>query len=72
MWGCKVHWFRLPHDLRNRIWATYRPGQEITKTPSVAYLDAAKAVQKWIGEQESAADKKAAADLARTKTRSTP
>lgn len=51
MWGCKAHWFRLPKNLRDRIWATYRPGQEITKTPSAAYLDAAKAVQKWIAEQ---------------------
>jgi hypothetical protein len=48
MWGCKRHWFTLPKPLRDRIWATYRPGQEITKTPSLAYLDAADAVQAWI------------------------
>jgi len=51
MWGCKIHWFRLPVRLRKRIWATYRPGQEITKTPSRKYIDAAKAVQQWIAEQ---------------------
>ena len=48
MWGCKVHWFRLPLRLRQKIWATYRPGQEITKTPSVAYITVAKEVQEWI------------------------
>ena len=40
---------RLPKRLRNRIWATYVPGQEITKTPSEAYLKAADDVQEWIG-----------------------
>lgn len=48
MWGCKQHWFALPKYLRDRIWATYVPGQEITKTPSQAYFDAAVEVQKWI------------------------
>ncbi len=54
MWGCKGHWFKLPTSLRNRIWATYKPGQEITKTPSPAYIEAAKAVQAWIAEQNKA------------------
>lgn len=48
MWGCKVHWKALPKRLRDRIWATYRPGQEITKTPSLEYLQAARDVQDWI------------------------
>lgn len=51
MWGCRAHWFALPKPLRDRIWATYVPGQEITKTPSDAYLDAAHAVQAWIKAQ---------------------
>ena len=51
MWGCKLHWFALPKHLRDRIWATYRPGQEITKTPSPAYLEAAREVQAWIKER---------------------
>ena len=50
LWGCKQHWYALPKHLRDRIWATYRPGQEITKTPSDAYLEAAREVQKWIKE----------------------
>lgn len=50
MWGCKKHWFMLPKYLRDRIWATYRPGQEVNLTPSVQYLEAAEQVQKWINE----------------------
>ena len=48
MWGCRAHWFRLPKRLRDKIWATYVPGQEITKTPSQEYFDAAVEVQEWI------------------------
>lgn len=46
MWGSK-HWFRLPPILRNLIWRTYVPGQEITKTPSLAYIAAAVKVQEF-------------------------
>lgn len=48
MWGCKAHWFKLPKYLRDKIWKTYRPGQEITMTPSREYLQAAEEVQQWI------------------------
>ena len=48
MWGCKEHWFKLPKSLRDRIWETYKPGQEINLSPSSAYLEAARAVQEWI------------------------
>lgn len=48
MWGCKAHWFTLPKLLRDRIWQTYRPGQEIDMRPSNAYLEVAKEVQRWI------------------------
>lgn len=34
--------------LRAKIWATYKPGQEISKTPSAEYLAVAKQVQEWI------------------------
>ena len=50
MWGCRTHWFTLPKYLRDRIWLTYKRGQEITKTPSAAYIEAAKDVQRWIAE----------------------
>jgi len=48
MWGCKFHWLKLPKEIRNLIWETYIPGQEITKTPSVEYLQAARIAQDWI------------------------
>lgn len=49
-WGCRKHWYMLPKELQRRIWATYRPGQEISKTPSREYVEAARAVQDWIAE----------------------
>lgn len=48
LWGCREHWFKLPKDLRDEIWRTYRPGQEISKTPSREYIAAARAVREWI------------------------
>lgn len=52
MWGCKKHWFALPKYLRDRIWATYRPGQEKDLDVSREYLDVADEVQKWIAAHE--------------------
>lgn len=51
-WGCRAHWFALPSHLRSRIWDAYRPGQEIDKRPSEAYLAAAREVQEWIATRE--------------------
>jgi hypothetical protein len=51
MWGCKQHWLKLPLHLRNKIWASYRPGQEIEKRISGSYYDAATEVQSWIRTQ---------------------
>jgi transcriptional regulator with XRE-family HTH domain len=51
MWGCKVHWFKLPKALRDRIWRTYAPGQEVDMTPSDEYLQVADDVQRWITER---------------------
>jgi len=48
MWGCTRHWFRLPKNLRDRIWAAYRPGQERDLSPSDSYMDVAREVQLWI------------------------
>jgi hypothetical protein len=48
MWGCSKHWFTLPVELRNRVWAAYFPGQEIDMTPSETYLEVADEVQRWI------------------------
>ena len=54
MWGCKGHWFKLPASLRARVWATYKPGQEVNCTPSAAYIEVARQVQAWIAEQNKA------------------
>jgi hypothetical protein len=48
MWGCKEHWFKLPKELRDKIWRTYRAGQERTLTPSADYVTAAREVEAWI------------------------
>lgn len=56
MWGCKAHWFKLPAGLRAKIWATYRPGQEVSKDPSNKYLAVARQVQEWIASQRPAGE----------------
>jgi hypothetical protein len=48
MWGCLPHWRKLPKSLRDEVWDAYRPGQEITKTPSREYIHVARKVQAWI------------------------
>lgn len=48
MWGCRKHWFALPAEIRSRIWAAYRPGQEEDMDVSRAYAEAARAAQDWI------------------------
>lgn len=52
MWGCTPHWFALPAMIRRNIWASYRPGQEIAKDPSRAYVKAAMEARKWILAQQ--------------------
>ena len=49
MFACRLHWFALPKRLRDAIWATYEPGQEITKEPSPEYIDAARAAVDYLG-----------------------
>lgn len=50
VWGCRKHWFMLPKYLRDKIWATFQPGQEVFFTPSRQYVDVALEVQRWIKE----------------------
>jgi len=52
MWGCKKHWYSLPKRLQAKIWDAYEPGQEVTMTPSPAYLEAARVVDEWIRDHE--------------------
>ena len=51
VWGCKPHWYALPKEIRTAIWRTFRPGQEVTQTPSREYIAAARAAQDWIAAQ---------------------
>ncbi len=48
LWGCSKHWFMLPIQIRDAILREYRPGQEITKTPSERYVVVAALAQLWI------------------------
>lgn len=48
MWGCKTHWFMLPLSIRNKIWASYRIGQEVEGNVSNAYYEAAEEAEKYI------------------------
>ena len=52
LWGCSLHWFSLPKDIRDRIWNAYVPGQEETKTPSEAYLAVAREADAFAREYE--------------------
>jgi hypothetical protein len=49
MFMCRPDWFSLPKPMQAAIWATYRPGQEITKDPSSEYLEAARAAIDYLG-----------------------
>lgn len=57
MWGCRPHWYAIPKRLRDAIWRTYRPGQEVHGTPSESYVAAARAVQDWIATRETTTNK---------------
>jgi hypothetical protein len=37
---CRKHWFMVPRGVQAQVWATYRPGQEVTKDPSDEYMKA--------------------------------
>lgn len=50
MWGCRNCWFKLPKFLRDKIWAAYRPGQEVDRRPSREYLTVVREVQEWIDQ----------------------
>ncbi len=45
----------LPRGIQAAILRAYRPGQEITKTPSREYLQAAHAAQDWIRKHKAPA-----------------
>lgn len=43
----------VPQELKDRVWAEYRPGQERTKTPSRSYLGAAIAAINAVAKNDS-------------------
>jgi hypothetical protein len=49
---CRVHWRMVPKPLRDEVWMTYRPGQEITKEPTPEYLDAMQAAIEAVAQKE--------------------
>lgn len=49
---CGPHWRLVPQPLKDAVWATYRRGQEITKTPTAEYLEAAKAAIEAVAARE--------------------
>lgn len=52
VWGCREHWYKLPRNLRNKIWNAYQPGQEQKLNPSQEYISVAREVQKWIADNK--------------------
>lgn len=49
MWGCSKHWWRLPQELRVRIWRAYKIGQEDNMSlVSKEYLEVTRIVEEWI------------------------
>ncbi len=53
MWGCITHWYALPKFFRDAVWRFYVPRQEITKSPSRAYVEVARLIQLWIEAKQA-------------------
>jgi len=49
---CRRHWRMVPAPLARAVWATYVPGQEIRKDPTITYLEAAQAAVAAVAEKE--------------------
>lgn len=49
---CAKHWRMVPGPLRDAVWESFRPGQEVSKTPSAAYLVASGAAIERVAELE--------------------
>jgi len=52
---CPRHWYMVPAPLRREVWRTYRPGQEVDKSPSRSYVDAADAAIAAVANAEGLA-----------------
>lgn len=49
---CPAHWRAVPLRLKQAVWKHYAAGQEVTKTPTLEYLNAAKAAINAVAERE--------------------
>lgn len=49
---CPKHWRMVPRQLQRNVWSHYRIGQEIDKSPTREYLDAAAAAIRSVAEKE--------------------
>jgi hypothetical protein len=61
---CRRHWYMVPAEIRRGVWRCYRPGQEIRKRISPAYLQSVRAAMRAVAEKERLAPPAAAAELA--------
>lgn len=52
---CRCHWFMVPKQLREAVWAEYRPGQEIDKQPTDAYMEVQRAAVRAVADREGRA-----------------
>jgi hypothetical protein len=52
MWGCRKHWYQVPHPIRIRIVRAYRAGQCEDWQPSREYLVAAREAVVAVAERE--------------------
>lgn len=53
---CGRHWKMVPKSIRFAVYREYRPGQEVTKDPSEAYLRVAQLAIDKVAQQEGYVD----------------
>lgn len=51
---CYRHWSMIPKAKQRELWAAYREGQEISKTPSARYLNVARRLHVYVADAEGA------------------
>lgn len=62
LWGCPVHWFKVPLSLRARLLKAYVPGQSIS-TATQEYKSAFEDIMSWIRQSFPAAGKSRQAEV---------
>lgn len=45
---CAKHWRMVPKVLQDEVWALYIPGQEVTKDPTIEYLECVHRVIEYV------------------------